>query len=67
METQCTQEQMTFQQLARREEIRRFDGGKISLMRVDCFCEKYDLRGKDRVRKRDRGKAIAGKSTLNRS
>jgi hypothetical protein len=43
METQCTQEQMTFQQLARREVIGRFDGGKISLMRVDCFCEKYDL------------------------
>jgi DDE family transposase len=130
METQCIQEQMTFQQLGRREVVGRFDGGKISsdaggllLREVEkrfgivrrfsgCFrdyrcaqriehsvesligqrvygmalgyedlndhdslrhdvvlgllCEKNDPSGKDRVRKRDQGKVIAGKSTLNR-
>jgi hypothetical protein len=33
---------------------------------MGVLCEKSDPRGKDRVRKRDKGKAIAGKSTLNR-
>lgn len=131
MGTQCTTEQMEFQQLGRRRVIGRFDGGKISsdagglllreverrfhiLKRLarDCFrdyrdpdriehtvgslirqrvygialgyedlndhdnlrhdvvmgllSEKRDPSGKDRVREQDQGKAIAGKSTLNR-
>jgi hypothetical protein len=130
METQCTQEQMAFQQLGRREVVGKFDGGKISsdaggllLREVEkrlgilrrfsgCFrdyrdpqriehgvesligqrvygialgyedlndhdslrhdvvmgllCEKNDPSGNDRVRERDQGKVIAGKSTLNR-
>lgn len=130
METQCTTEQMEFQQLGRRGVIGRFDGGKISsdaggvLLRetekrthilerlAGCFrdyrnedriehpvgslirqrvygialgyedlndhdslrhdvmmgllSEKHDPSGRDRVRERDQGKAIAGKSTLNR-
>jgi DDE family transposase len=131
METECTTEQMEFQQLGRRRVIGRFDGGKISsdaggvllrevesrlhiLKRLarDCFrdyrdeeriehtveslirqrvygialgyedlndhdrlrhdvvmgllSEKRDPSGKDRVREQDQGKAIAGKSTLNR-
>lgn len=131
MGTECTTEQMEFQQLGRRRVIGRFDGGKISsdagglllreverrfhiLKRLarDCFrdyrdpdriehtvgslirqrvygialgyedlndhdnlrhdvvmgllSEKRDPSGKDRVREQDQGKAIAGKSTLNR-
>jgi hypothetical protein len=131
MRTQCTTEQMEFQQLGRRQVIGRFDGGKISsdagglllrevesrlqiLKRLarDCFrdyrdedriehtvgslirqrvygialgyedlndhdslrhdvvmgllSEKRDPSGRDRVREQDQGKAIAGKSTLNR-
>ncbi len=131
MGTQCTTEQMEFQQLGRRRVIGRFDGGKISsdagglLLRevesrvhilkrlaVECFrdyrdpdriehtvgslirqrvygialgyedlndhdslrhdvvmgllSEKRDPSGRDRVREQDQGKAIAGKSTLNR-
>lgn len=130
METQCTTEQMEFQQLGRRGVIGRFDGGKISsdaggvLLRevekrtdilerlAGCFrdyrnedriehpvgslirqrvygialgyedlndhdslrhdvvmgllSEKHDPCGEDRVREQDQGKAIAGKSTLNR-
>jgi hypothetical protein len=131
MGTECTTEQMEFQQLGRRRVIGRFDGGKISsdagglllrevesrcqiLKRLarDCFrdyrdpdriehtveslirqrvcgialgyedlndhdslrhdvvmgllSEKRDPSGSDRVREQDQGKAIAGKSTLNR-
>ena len=131
MGTECTTEQMEFQQLGRRGVIGRFDGGKISsdagglllrevesrfhiLKRLgrDCFrdyrdqdriehtvqslirqrvygialgyedlndhdslrhdvvmgllSEKQDPSGRDRVREQDQGKAIAGKSTLNR-
>ena len=33
---------------------------------MGVLCEKSDPRGRDRVRERDRGKAVAGKSTLNR-
>jgi hypothetical protein len=33
---------------------------------MGVLCEKSEPSGKDRVRKRDEGKAIAGKSTLNR-
>jgi hypothetical protein len=131
MGTECTTEQMEFQQLGRRRVIGRFNGGKISseagglllrevesrfqiLKRLarDCFrdyrdkdriehtvgslirqrvygialgyedlndhdrlrhdvmmgllSEKRDPSGKDRVREQDQGKAIAGKSTLNR-
>jgi hypothetical protein len=33
---------------------------------MGVLCEKSDPRGSNRVRERDRGKAIAGKSTLNR-
>jgi Transposase DDE domain group 1 len=130
METECTIEQMEFQQLGRRGVVGRFDGGKISsdaggvLLRetekrtdilerlAGCFrdyrnedrvehsvrslirqrvygialgyedlndhdslrhdvvmgllSEKRDPRGEDRVREQDQGKAIAGKSTLNR-
>ena len=33
---------------------------------MGVLCEKSDPSGRDRVRERDRGKAIAGKSTLNR-
>jgi hypothetical protein len=33
---------------------------------MGLLCEKNDPSGKDRVRERDQGKAIAGKSTLNR-
>jgi hypothetical protein len=33
---------------------------------MGVLCEKSDPRGSERARKRDRGKAIAGKSTLNR-
>jgi Transposase DDE domain group 1 len=131
MGTECTTEQMEFQQLGRRRVIGRFDGGKISsdaggvlLREVEsrlhilkrlargCFrdyrdeeriehtveslirqrvygmalgyedlndhdrlrhdvvmgllSEKRDPSGKDRVRGQDQGKAIAGKSTLNR-
>src|SRR5215813_14263961 len=131
MGTECTTEQMEFQQLGRRRVIGRFDGGKISsdagglllreverrfqiLKRLarECFrdyrdkdriehtvaslirqrvygialgyedlndhdslrhdvmmgllSEKRDPSGKDRVREQDQGKAIAGKSTLNR-
>ena len=33
---------------------------------MGVLCEKSDPRGAERVRRRDRGKAIAGKSTLNR-
>ena len=131
MGTECTTEQMEFQQLGQRRVIGRFDGGKISsdaggllLREVEsrfqilkrlaraCFrdyrdkdriehtvgslirqrvygialgyedlndhdsirhdvvmgllSEKRDPSGKDRVREQDQGKAIAGKSTLNR-
>src|SRR5215472_13499750 len=131
MGTECTTEQMEFQQLGRRRVIGRFDGGKISsaagglllrevesrfqiLKRLarECFrdyrdkdriehtvgslirqrvygialgyedlndhdslrhdvmmgllSEKRNPSGKDRVRERDQGKPIAGKSTLNR-
>jgi len=130
METQCIQEQLSFQQLGRRAVIGRFDGGKISsdaggllLREVErrfgilkrlggCFrdyrdaeriehsveslisqrvygialgyedlndhdslrhdvvmgvlCERGDPSGSERAHERDQGKAIAGKSTLNR-
>jgi hypothetical protein len=33
---------------------------------MGVLCEKEDPRGKNRVRKRDQGKGVAGKSTLNR-
>src|SRR5262249_60811581 len=33
---------------------------------MGVICEKVDPSGNDRVRERDQGKAIAGKSTLNR-
>jgi hypothetical protein len=33
---------------------------------MGLLCEKHDPSGKDRARERDQGKAIAGKSTLNR-
>lgn len=131
MGTECTAEQMEFQQLGQRRVIGRFDGGKISsdagglllreverrfqiLKRLagECFrdyrdpdriehtvgslirqrvygialgyedlndhdrlrhdvvmgllSEKRDPSGRDRVREQDHGKAIAGKSTLNR-
>ncbi len=130
MQTQCTQQTLSFQALGRREVVARFDGGPITsdagglLLReveehtriirqlAGCFTDhrneeliehsveellrqrifglalgyedlndhdqlrhdpllatlvgKQDPRGQDRARKRDRGKALAGRNTLNR-
>ena len=47
------------------EDLNDHDSLRHDVM-MGVLCEKSDPSGRDRVRERDRGKAIAGKSTLNR-
>jgi Transposase DDE domain group 1 len=47
------------------EDLNDHDSLRCDLV-MGVLCEKSDPSGSDRVRERDRGKAIAGKSTLNR-
>src|SRR5436189_11054 len=66
MTTECKQERFGFHALFQREVRVGFDGGNISSDGGGVLVEKRDPTGQDRVRKRDQGKALAGKSTLNR-
>ena len=47
------------------EDLNDHDSLRHDVM-MGVLCEKSDPSGRDRVRERDRGKAVAGKSTLNR-
>jgi hypothetical protein len=47
------------------EDLNDHDSLRHDVM-MGVLCEKSDPRGMERVRKRDQGKAVAGKSTLNR-
>ena len=80
MNADCTRTKLLFQGLDGRDVVGRFDGGEITsdaggvlLREVECrdrllalLCDRDDLTGEFRRRESDRGKPLAGKSTLHR-
>ncbi|MGB5728894.1 MAG: hypothetical protein WBM52_16975 [Thiogranum sp.] len=62
MKTECTAGQLEFHGLGRRAMVGEFNGGKISSDSGGLLLREV----KQRKRARDKGCALAGKSTLNR-